>query len=83
MWAHIFLVVPNMTLSVDDELFAEIKRHKEIKWSEVARQAFRRKLDHVHVWDRLLAESELTEADISDVARDVDESMARRFEALD
>lgn len=29
----------HMTLGIPDETYAEIKRHPEIKWSEVARQA--------------------------------------------
>lgn len=77
------LCVPNITLSVDDETFAEMRRHKDIKWSEVARQAFRRKLNQVHLWDGLLSESKLTTDDVTDLAGEVDESMARRFGSLD
>ena len=29
----------NLTLSVPDALYEEMKRHPEIRWSEVARQA--------------------------------------------
>lgn len=33
------LFMAHMTLGIPDETYAEIKRHPEIKWSEVARQA--------------------------------------------
>ncbi len=29
----------HITLSIPDELYEEIKRHKEIKWSEIARRS--------------------------------------------
>jgi len=32
-----------MTLAIPDDMYAEIKRHPEIKWSEVARQAIMEK----------------------------------------
>ncbi len=31
--------MPNITLSVSEEVYELIKKHPEIKWSEVARQA--------------------------------------------
>lgn len=34
----------NMTLSIPPELYAKMKQYKEIKWSEIAREAFIRKL---------------------------------------
>lgn len=55
--------MPNMTLSIDDETYDVIKRHPGINWSHVAREAFRRKVREIHVWDELLASSEMTEKD--------------------
>ncbi len=34
----------NMTLSIPDPLYEEMKKHKEIKWSEVARKSIIREL---------------------------------------
>ena len=34
----------NLTLSIPAELHKEMKRHSELKWSEVARQAFEMKV---------------------------------------
>ena len=31
--------MPNMTLALSDELHSVVKKHKEIKWSEIARRA--------------------------------------------
>lgn len=35
----------NMTLAVSDEIHLRMKRHSEIKWTEVARNAILNKLD--------------------------------------
>jgi len=34
----------NMTMAIPDELHTKMKKHSEIKWTEVAREAFQRKL---------------------------------------
>lgn len=34
----------NMTMAIPDEMHAKMKKHSEIKWTEVAREAFQRKL---------------------------------------
>jgi len=36
--------MPHITLSIPKELFEEMKKHPEVKWSEVARKAIRRYL---------------------------------------
>jgi predicted CopG family antitoxin len=37
----------NITLSVPDEVYRRMKRRREVKWSEVARQAILEKLEKV------------------------------------
>src|SRR3972149_3986325 len=54
----------NLTLSVPDALYEEMKRHPEIRWSEVARQALARKLEDLGRLDALLAKSTLRERDV-------------------
>lgn len=55
--------MPNMTFAVPEELHREIRRHKEVRWSEIARRALVREVNRLHIYDRLLAKSELTEED--------------------
>ncbi|MBI4393271.1 MAG: hypothetical protein HY556_05670 [Euryarchaeota archaeon] len=61
--------MPNMTLSVDEETAKEVRRHPEVRWSEVARQAFRRKLRELHALDTAFANSELDREDVERLAR--------------
>ncbi|MHB8633646.1 MAG: hypothetical protein ACYDBQ_06750 [Thermoplasmatota archaeon] len=49
--------MPNMTLSIDAETRRLMQTHKSVNWSEVAREAFRRKAREIHMWDELLTTS--------------------------
>ena len=63
--------MPNMTLALPEELHRELRRHKEIRWAEVARKAFIKEINRLHVYDRLLAGSKLTEGDAVGIGRDI------------
>ncbi len=63
--------MPNMTLALPNDLHREIRRHKEIRWAEVARRAFVKELARLHVYDRVLGGSRLTEADAVEIGRDI------------
>ncbi len=63
----------NLTLSVPDDLYEEMKRHPEIRWSEVARQALAKKLEDLRRLETLLRESELRDEDVQELGRKVKE----------
>lgn len=79
MWVHIFLVVPNMTLALDDATSREVKAHPEIKWSEVARQAIQRKVRELHALDAAFANSDLTETDVRKLAHNANKNLLKRL----
>ncbi len=68
----------NLTLSIPDDLYEEMKKHPEIRWSEVARQAVRRKLEDLRRLDELLAPSRLTEDDVAELGRQVKKAVWKR-----
>lgn len=70
--------MPNMTLSLPDDLHEEIKAHPEIKWSVVVRQALRKELERLHAFDEMLKDSKLTEADAIELGREIRHAAARR-----
>ena len=70
----------NLTLSVPDSLYEEMKKHPEIRWSEVARQALAKKVDDLRRLDALLADSALRERDVEAVGRKVKEKVWRKHE---
>lgn len=68
----------NLTLSVPDDLYEEMKKHPEIRWSEVARQALAKKLDDLRRLDALLSASKLTGQDVDEIAKSVKEGVWKR-----
>jgi len=69
----------NMTLSVPEDLYKEMMTHSELKWSDVARQAFEKKVRELHWIDEVLKNSRLTEEDAEKIGHDVKAKMRKRF----
>ncbi len=69
----------NMTLSVPEELHKEMNAHSEIKWSEIARQAFDKKIKELHWIDALLSKSKLTENDVEEIGHKIKNEIKKRF----
>ncbi|REA05085.1 hypothetical protein DEQ92_02020 [Haloferax sp. Atlit-6N] len=72
--------MPTITVSVDDALKEQMEKHPEINWSEVTRQAIRSKIEKLELMDELTADSELTDADVSEIAAKINESARKRVE---
>ena len=69
----------NMTLSVPEELRKEMVAHSEIKWSDVARQAFEKKIVELHWMDKVLEKSKFTEKDAEEIGHKVKGEILKRF----
>ena len=72
----------NMTLAVPEDLLKVMQKHKEIKWSEVARQAIMEKARKLELMDKLLAKSELTEEDAERIGHKIKHGMAKRYDLV-
>ncbi len=70
----------NMTLSVSDDLQKKMKQHTEIKWSDIARQAFETKLGQLEFMEKVLAKSKLTEDDAEKIGHKIKGEIRKRFE---
>ena len=68
----------NLTLSVPDELYQEMKKHPEIRWSEVARQALAKKLEDLRRLDALLSGSKFTGEDLDEIVNSVKEGVWKK-----
>lgn len=71
--------MPNMTLALDDRTAKEVRSHPEIRWSAVARDAIKRKIQELHALDAAFANSKLTEADIDRVAKRMNANILKRL----
>ena len=69
----------SITLSVSDKLKGRMQKHREIKWSEVARNSIEQKLDLLERMDKLLENSTLTEKDALRLGRKVNKAVAEKF----
>ncbi|ELZ93373.1 MULTISPECIES: hypothetical protein [Haloferax] len=72
--------MPTITVNVDDTLKEQMEKHPEINWSEVTRQAIRSKIEKLELMDELTADSELSDADVDEIAAKINESARKRVE---
>ena len=68
----------NLTLAVPEDLHQIMARHKEIKWTEVARQAMWEKARKLELMDKLLAKSGLTEQEAEEIGHKIKHGIAKR-----
>ena len=69
----------SLTLSVTPELKKEMDEFPEMNWSEIARQAIKKRMVLLKKMDSMFANSELTEEDSIALGRKVNKSLAKRF----
>jgi len=78
---HILLIVidmTNMTLAIPEELHKIMKKHKEIKWTEIARQAMWEQARKLELLDSILSKSELTEKDALELGKKIKHQIAAK-----
>jgi hypothetical protein len=68
----------NMTLAIPEDLYKIMKKHSEIKWSEVARQAIWTQARKLELMDNLLSKSEFTEKDALILGRKIKQGIAKQ-----
>ena len=68
----------NMTLAIPQDLVAVMKKHREIKWSEVARQALLEKAEELKLMDQIVAKSKLTDKEATEIGRKINVNLAKR-----
>jgi hypothetical protein len=70
----------NLTMAVPEDLHNIMQRHKDVKWSEVARQAMWEKARKLDLMEKILAKSELKESDIDALDKKIKKGIAKRHE---
>lgn len=71
--------MPNLTLAIPEDLHEKMKKHSEIRWSEVVRKSINEKIEDLEVLDKLTRKSKLTQADVDEIAEKIDRDV---FEEL-
>lgn len=78
MWYHIYLCMGNITLSLPDDVHAQMKRFSEVRWSEVARRAIIDKLETLSLAEELASKSELTKRDVERFSKRIKSRAGKR-----
>lgn len=68
-----------MTLSVPKELKKQMEAFPEINWSEVARQAFKQKIEDMDLLRKFKANSTLTEKEALTLGKELNKKLAKRY----
>ena len=69
----------SMTLSVPEELKKEMDEFPELNWSEIARQAIKKRIIMLKQLREFTKDSELTEEDAIRLGRELNKRLARRY----
>ncbi len=68
----------NMTLAIPEDLHLIMKKHSDVKWSEVARHAIWEKASKLELMDKLTSKSKLTEEDAEKIGNKIKHAIAKR-----
>ncbi len=58
----------NLTVTVEDDLWKEMKKHADIRWSAVMKEAAKEKLRALAMLERLAGKTKLSEKEIEEFA---------------
>ncbi len=69
----------NMTLAIPDELAKRMKTFSEIRWSEIARQAFEKRVNDLEIMNNIASKSKLTQKDVDEISKRIKRSSASKL----
>ena len=72
----------NVTFAVPKELHEIMRRHPEIKWSEIARKAMWEYAQKLELMERITSESRLSEKDVLELDKKVKAGLRRKYEGV-
>ena len=67
-----------MTLAIPDDLHKLMKKHGQIRWSEVARQAIWTQAKKLELMNKILSNSKLTEEDTLDFGKKINSGISKK-----
>ena len=69
----------NMTLSIPAEIHSIVKKHSEIRWSEIARRAISEEARKLELLDYLTSKSKLTLKDVEEINLKIKQGLFARY----
>ena len=71
--------MPNITLSVPEEVYKIMKKHREMRWSEVARKAITEEVKKIELIEKIASKSKLTMKDIEEINEKIKKGLYSRL----
>ena len=69
----------NVTFAVPEELHEIMRRHPEIKWSEIARKAMWEYAQRLELMERIVSGSRLSEKDVLELDKKVKAEVSEKY----
>lgn len=69
----------NVTLSISKETHEKMKKHSEIRWSEVIRNAIEKKINDLNLLDKITMKSKLTKEDTIEISNIINKKVAEKL----
>lgn len=69
----------NMTIAIPEDLHEKMRKHNEIKWSEIARRAIREYVEELERLEKLAVDSKLKEKDIDEMDHKIKRGLSKRY----
>ena len=69
----------NVTLAIPEDLHTRMKKHSEIRWSEVIRKTISEKVEELEMMNKLSGKSKLTKKDIEILSKKIDSNVAQKL----
>lgn len=76
MYAHNFM--GNITLSIPKELHDKIKKHNEVRWSQLVRDILQKKISEMELAEEIVSKSKLTSEDAFEIGEEIKKGIAKR-----
>ncbi len=73
------MCMTNITLSLPEQVHKEMKHFSEVRWSEVARKAIMEKIETLHLAEKLVQKSKLTEQDVAEFSKKLKAAATKSF----
>ena len=71
--------MPNLTLSIPNELKEMMEKFPEINWSEVARDSIKKKIAQLNFLIGFRMDSEISPEDALDLGKEINELLLKRY----
>ena len=72
------IIMANITLAIPDFLHKKLRKHNEIRWSEVIRQILQKNLEQLELMDEIVKKSKFSKENIEEIGDKIKKGIAQR-----